>query len=172
MAEVTIEILEAVQDDKPILRNMMQLYQYDLSEIDGTDLGEHGQFTYPYLEHYWTEEGRHAFLVKADGALAGFVLVNRHHYLPGTDQGIAEFFVMRRFRRRGIGRHVAREIFRKFPGHWEVRVLPGNLAAEAFWISTIDQYTGGAFELLPDGFGDWRGPILRLRSGGKSEPAV
>jgi predicted acetyltransferase len=36
---------------------------------------------------------------------------------------ITEFFVMRKYRRQGIGKRVARELFECSPGRWEVADL-------------------------------------------------
>jgi len=53
----------------------MELCQHDYSEYDGADVNEHGLFEYRYIDHYWTDSGRHPFVVRVSGRLAGFVLV-------------------------------------------------------------------------------------------------
>lgn len=78
-----IEVVKAALQEKPILRNLLELYQYDFSEIEGEDVDARGLFGYRYLDRYWMESGRHPFLVKVDGMLAGFVLVSRHYLVPG-----------------------------------------------------------------------------------------
>lgn len=50
---------------------------------------------------------------------------------------------MRGCRRQGIGSAVAHEIWRRFPGRWEVRVLERNQPARAFWEAAADAFTGG-----------------------------
>ena len=83
----------------------MELSAYDFSEFDDADVNQHGLYGYTYFDYYWTEESRTPFFVKAAGNLAGFVLVNEYCYLikePGN-KSIAEFFVMRKYRRKGIG---------------------------------------------------------------------
>ncbi|BAZ51756.1 hypothetical protein NIES4103_44140 [Nostoc sp. NIES-4103] len=69
-----IEVLPASITDKPLIQRMMELYQYDFSEIEGTDLNKHGYFGYPYLDYYWVEADRYPFIVQVDEKLAGFVL--------------------------------------------------------------------------------------------------
>ena len=54
---------------------MMQLYQYDFSEFEGNDLDDHGLFSNKYLDHYWVGENGTPLIVRADGKLAGFVIV-------------------------------------------------------------------------------------------------
>ena len=57
---------------------------------------------------------------------------------------MAEFFVIRGYRRRGIGTEVAHEVWRQFPGRWEVRVMQSNHAAYPFWEHAIAAFTGEA----------------------------
>jgi predicted acetyltransferase len=46
---------------------------------------------------------------------------------------MSEFFVLRRFRRSGVGRDAALQIFRMLPGPWQLRQLTGNPDATKFW---------------------------------------
>lgn len=134
--------------DKTLLRNLMNLYIYDFSEYLGRAIGEHGFFEYPYLDHYWTEgDDRVPFLIRADGEIAGFVLVNDHTKIESRPaRTIAEFFVLRKFRRQGVGEQAARLAFDLFPGPWEVSEIPQNLGAQVFWRRIIDRYTGGQWQ--------------------------
>ena len=117
------EVIEAMLDDKPIIRHLMELYQHDLSEFDGEDVNDHGLFGYIYLDNYWVEDGRFPFLIRVDGKLGGFVLVNQHSYTEEGEYCIAEFFVLRKYRRQGVGRKAAQVVFDKFPVMWEVGEL-------------------------------------------------
>lgn len=157
-----IHVATVARDEKPILRNLLELYLYDTSDLDGCDVGTSGLFGYNHLDHYWVEPERHPFLIRVDGALAGFALVNRHSYLTteGARWCMAEFFVMRRYRGRGVGASAAASVFDRLPGPWEVCQTAANVGAQAFWRKTIHRYTQGQFEetLLTDG--RWAGPIL------------
>jgi predicted acetyltransferase len=129
-----IEIQKASYSHKSILRNLLELCQHDYSEFNGHDIDEHGLFGYSYLDNYWTEPGRHAFLIRAGGRLAGFALVRTLAAEQGeTLYSMAEFFILRKIRRRGIGRDVACRLFDQFPGRWQVSQDPGNRPAQAFW---------------------------------------
>jgi predicted acetyltransferase len=83
--------------------------------------------------------------VKVGDKLAGFILVNQYTYLPESQYSIAEFFIMRKYRKCGIGRQVAVYMFDLFQGRWEVHQLPGNIAGQEFWRSVINAYTKGNF---------------------------
>ncbi len=128
-----IEILPAHVEDKPVLRHLLHLCLHDCSEFNGKDVNEHGLFDYLYLDYYWTEAGRFPFLVRVEGKLAGFVLV-RQLETEGDEPlwQMAEFFIVRKYRRRGIGREVAHRVFGQFEGRWEVTQEEGNLPAQAF----------------------------------------
>ena len=85
-----------------------------------------------YLDEYWNDSDRKAFLFRVDNALAGFALV-----FTGEPHDIAEFFVMRKYRHRGVGAQAAASLFDRFPGRWTVRQLLTNPAATAFWRTAI-----------------------------------
>jgi predicted acetyltransferase len=138
---------------------MMELYQYDFSEFEGTDLDQHGCFGYWYLDHYWVEKGRHPFIVCVDGKLAGFVLVNQHTHIPGNEHSIAEFLILRKYRRRGIGKRVAFHIFDLFPGNWEVGQTESNTVAQQFWRSVVGQYTAVQFAETVLNTESWKGHV-------------
>ncbi|MEP7216190.1 MAG: GNAT family N-acetyltransferase, partial [Anaerolineaceae bacterium] len=131
---------------KAVLRRLLELYHYDFTEFLPLDLNEHGEFGYQYLDHYWApDEGetRLPFLVRADGKLAGFAFVRRKEDGPWK---MAEFFVMRQYRRAGVGAQAARAVFAQCAGAWEVHEVLANTPAQAFWRRIIGEVTGGQFE--------------------------
>jgi predicted acetyltransferase len=102
--------------------------------------------------------------VRADAHLAGFALVHHRSKLSDAEDvwDMAEFFVLRRYRRLGVGMKAAHQAFAMHPGKWEVRQRETNVAATAFWRRAIGAFTGGAFteEQLDDD--RWRGPVQRF----------
>jgi predicted acetyltransferase len=58
---------------------------------------------------------------------------------------MGEFFIARQHRRQGFGNSVATTLFDRFAGAWEVREMPMNTPAQAFWRKIIADYTVGAF---------------------------
>ncbi|MEW6405005.1 MAG: GNAT family N-acetyltransferase [Chloroflexota bacterium] len=137
------DLTPASINDKSVLRNLLELCQHDYSEFNQADVDEHGLFGYKYLDHYWTEQGRYAFLVRVAGQLAGFALVRQ---MDDATHSMAEFFILRKYRRHGLGRRVAHRIFGMFPGAWSVSQEEGNLPAQAFWRRVISDYTDGDYE--------------------------
>src|SRR4030042_5177454 len=163
---MNIEGSPATVVERPVLRHLMELYQYDFSEFDGAERGPIGLYDYPYLDHYWFEPERSPFLVRLDGNLAGFVLVARYNYLTGYKDSwvMAEFFIMRKYRYQGVGEHVARLIFDQFPGDWQVGQITENPAATAFWRKVIARYTHNTFQEHILNNDNWRGPIQTFSS--------
>jgi predicted acetyltransferase len=158
---LNIEIKPANKDERPILRNLMELYQYDFSEYDGSDTGVSGLYDYPCLDHYWVKPKRSPLLVRVGGQLAGFALVARYNYLTGQKDSwvLAEFFVMRKYRHQGVGEYVARHIFNQFPGKWQVAQIPENAPATTFWRKVITRYTQNNFQEHNLNNDHWRGPV-------------
>ena len=146
---MNVEIIPIPEDHQAVLLQLWQLYVYDFSEMDGGDVKEDGRYGSAVdLGEYWRDPRRHPYFVRVDGTLAGFVLVHRRGRLvddPDVTR-MSEFFVMRKYRRRGVGALVATRIFDRFPGRWEVWEIERNVAAQAFWRRVIGRYTGGRFE--------------------------
>lgn len=133
------ELIPAAPEQAPILANLLELYAYDFSEFSELELGADGRFGYKQLPLYWSEPDRHPFLIGIEGRPAGLVLVNRRDAV----WDMAEFFVLRRYRRRGIGSEIAGRVWRRFPGRWQVRVLERNRPAYEFWERAIAGFAGG-----------------------------
>lgn len=157
-----IKLEKATIDQKSILRNLMELYNYDFTEFDPDDVDEHGLYGYKYLDHYWTEENRYPFLIRVNGKLAGFVLVRK----VGTNSfgnniySMSEFFVMKKYRKAGIGKRVANIVFNNFQGEWKVGEIENNFPAQCFWRNVISEYARGQFEEIREV--DWNGPIQKF----------
>lgn len=138
----------ASRDERLVLQNLAQLYLYDFSEVLEMHVGDDGRFGDIDLSAYWTDEWRHAFLLRVEDRLAGFALISERSKITG-ESGVfdmTEFFVLRRFRRRGVGRAAAFAAFDWFRGRWEVRQREENPNATAFWRRTIQEYTLGEYE--------------------------
>jgi predicted acetyltransferase len=141
-----VAVIPAVSSQEPILANLLQLYAHDFSEFHEVELADDGRFHYQHLPLYWREPNRHPFLVRVDERLAGLVLVKQGSEISSNQStwDMAEFFVLRAYRRRGMGTEIAHAIWRRFPGPWEVRVIESNRPAHLFWERAISSFTGCA----------------------------
>jgi predicted acetyltransferase len=139
-----LEIFPALPEQQPILANLLELYIHDFTELQKMELGPDGRFGYPNLPLYWREPGRHPLLIRMDGELLGFALVKTGSEISGSGSvwDMAEFFVLRGYRGRGIGTEIAHEIWKRFPGPWEIRVMQSNRSAHRFWQRAITRFKG------------------------------
>lgn len=153
----SVELVLAVAADVPVLRRLMQLYLYDLATLLHTlvrepawpwDIAPDGTYgDAARIESFWTDPARERYLLRADGVLAGFALVRRGSVWSGPEAWeMSEFFVLGRFRRRGVGAAAARALFDAHPGTWEVAEMAYNTPAQAFWRAVIGAQSGGRFE--------------------------
>lgn len=139
-----VELIPATRADEGRLSNLLELYAHDFSEFSDIEIGDDGRFGYPHLRRYWEEEGRRAFVIKSDGRLAGFAFVMKGSRVSG-DAGawdVAEFFVLRGHRGRGVGREAAHALWSMMRGRWEVRVMETNRAAAEFWARAVAAFKG------------------------------
>ena len=147
-ASETVSLQRATSDADTLLRNLLELYIHDLSDAYPVELGPDGRYGYDKLPLYWLQPAlRHAFLITVGGRVAGFILVTRGSPASDnpTDLDVAEFFVLRAYRRSGVGRQAANALWDSMPGQWVVRVSETNRAGLTFWTAIIRAYTGGVF---------------------------
>jgi predicted acetyltransferase len=130
--------------DRSVLDHLLQLYLHDFSALAplGSRFGEvneDGLFTYePGLDGYWQHSAHVPLLIRADDRIAGFALLNQWSALnQPLDRAVAEFFVLRKYRLASIGTRAARQLFRRYPGRWEVPVADYNPGALKFWRSVV-----------------------------------
>jgi predicted acetyltransferase len=167
-----VSVRSANGSERSLIENLSQYYIYDFSEIEppgSTDLELSAQGDYsplPGLNLYWRNEGFHPLLIRVEEWLVGFALINtRSHYGESIEHNMAEFFVARKHRRRGVATEAVRQILTRYPGRWEVAVAERNLAAKTFWPRAIAAAPNvdGLVRLEGDGE-HWRGPIWSFRA--------
>jgi predicted acetyltransferase/RimJ/RimL family protein N-acetyltransferase len=134
----------ATWEDRPVLSRLLELYQYDLSDVWPQHLNRHGEYGFA-VDRYLRNPLLRAYLAQVDGRHAGFGLVDPDVSLPGNQLWMGQFFVMKAYRRLGVGRLLARHIFDAQRGRWEVGQMPLNLPAQAFWRRVIGEYTQGRY---------------------------
>jgi predicted acetyltransferase len=150
-----------------LLRNLFEHYCYDMSEWFEFDTGADGSYSYNTAS-VWAGEYS-AYLAKIGSSIAGFALIGSGADWLG-DIGawdVHEFFIMRKFRRHGLGQRMATLLWNEHPGEWLVRVLEANVPAVLFWRDVISGYSPSSHreeQRLIDGR-SWR--FFRFVSDGK-----
>jgi predicted acetyltransferase len=119
----------AVHRDATVIANLLELYSHDLREAFSLELGTGARFGYESLPLYWSKpDRRFPFLVRRGNLLVGFALVTRGS--PASDDpnvfDVAEFFVVRRHRRCGVGRRAAFLLWSRVAARWIVRASEAN----------------------------------------------
>ena len=151
-----IEIIPASLEQKAILANLLELYCHDFCDFVDLEIGPDGRFGFSDVDLYWTEPARHPLLIYVDTRLAGFVLIDglSRGSQEETVWDVAQFFILRGYRRAGIGTEVAHQVWKRFPGRWEVRVMVSNEPAYHFWRHAIQSFAGhetGASRVMQGG---------------------
>ncbi len=74
---MNFKLIQASQEYKDVIKNLMQFYIYDFSEYALSVMFKRGLFGgYPCLEDYWKEENhRFPYVIKRDETYVGFALV-------------------------------------------------------------------------------------------------
>jgi len=150
---MNFKLIYASKDCIDVIKNLMQFYIYDFSEYMDYDVEEDGLYkAYPDLEEYWNEKkGMFPYVIKRGEKYVGFVLVKKNK----SDQeyfSVAEFFIMKKYRRSGIGKAAAKQLFTLYKGDWQVHQRESNIPAQEFWRNVINEYTNGQFlERFEDG---------------------
>lgn len=162
--------------DRALLERLLQLYLYEFSliadpDIEPGDIGDDG--TYPYgdddrnlLDQYFDASPSFGYLLKRNGVLAGFALINEWTPtgLP-ADFVVSEFFILHKYHRTGLGHLFAHELFQRHKGQWELGVIEDNKRALAFWQSVLDTGPVTTVEKIKTAPTQWHaGTAFRFRS--------
>ncbi len=161
-----LEVRVADPDERLPVYRMLELYQHDLSDIWDQDLDLHGEYGYA-LDRYWQRSDCWPYVFRVAGQYAGFALVDRRVRIPGDDFWMDQFFVLKKYRRRGVGSAAAIAVLDSHHGRWQIGQMAGNLAAQAFWRRFVASYTrdGYAEEQITTGW--WQGYVQRFSSPGR-----
>jgi predicted acetyltransferase len=158
MAAMRPDCRRAQDDDFTAIERMLELYQYELSDIWEQHLSAEGDYGYDLSPHRQAERFfAHGLWV--DGHPAGFALVAPAVVTRREGCWMEQFFVLKRYRRQGFGAALAAHALAAHPGAWEIGQIPGNRAATAFWRRVIGGLTGGAYEEVEVTEGWWQGTV-------------
>ncbi|CAG8998453.1 MAG: hypothetical protein CENE_00399 [Candidatus Celerinatantimonas neptuna] len=145
-----ISLKKIPKEQRPILENLFPYYVYDMTEFMKWPPNENGQYTFTpsTLDFYWQKSDHTPYFISAGNELAGFVLVRR--YADTQRYDIEQFFVLRKFKRNGIGKKALEQVVKLHPGSWQIRVLLENTGALQFWKSAVTNIMGSQFTLTKE----------------------
>lgn len=152
-------IVPATSDHKPVIANLIQLYLYDMTESMPFPVGPDGRFEYDFLDRFW----RFPHLIYSGTELAGFALVIDECPLTARQPCwfMAEFFVLKAYRRAGVGQAALDAILDAHPGDWHIGVPKANQSAQAFWGRALTPHDPAVQEIIFEGE-DWRLNAFRI----------
>lgn len=156
-----LECRRAVARDFDPIQQMLELYQYELSDLWVQELDAHGRYGYDLSRHRQAERS-FAYVALHDGVYAGFALVAPAAVTRTEGAWMEQFFILKRHHGSGAGRALARHVFAAHPGPWEVGQMPANVAARAFWRKVIGGVTGGAYTEVVVAAGWWQGVVQQF----------
>ena len=144
MPPLNLVISKIGPESGTLLRNLFEHYCHDMSEWFEIDTGADGRYDHD-TSSVWTD-GHDVYLARVGESFAGFAVIG-----SGSEcldeigaHDVREFFIMRRFRRRGVGQSMTTFLWTQHPGVWVVRVLEANAPALLFWRNAISRYSHGS----------------------------
>lgn len=141
MSSATVELMQTGPEHAELIRNLYQFYAYESSDWEQEDVEADGRFYIheAHLARYWQEPQWSANLILVDGFIAGFLLIERSE-LPGLEAlELADLFILKKYRRQGIGRALATQVLTSGEEDWLVRFYGQDEMALAFWRSVLDE---------------------------------
>jgi predicted acetyltransferase len=159
----SLAIYPAQDADRRALGQMLELYQYELSDIWDQDLDRDGLYGYD-VDRFWQDPNCTAYIATIGGNYAGFALVDDQVKVGGGRWWMDQFGVLKKYQRQGVGRALANYVFLDKIGKWEVGQMPDNDRSQAFWRQTIGDFTNGNYTECQITEGWWQGFVQCFES--------
>ncbi len=136
---MTIKLQEVSVLERAKLSNLLELYSYDFSELLDLELGDDGLYGYEHLASYWDDSNRYPYFIFSDEILIGFALIIKGSLIKHDARiwDMSEFFILKKYRRKGLGIQAATELWSTLKGPWQVRVLSHHIEGLQFWEKAI-----------------------------------
>jgi predicted acetyltransferase len=158
---MSLHIHRARDEDFPALQQLLELYQYDLSDIWLQDLDAEARYGFDLTRHKQGTRSR-AYIARLGEQYVGLALTAPAIVTRTEGTWMEQFFILKRYRRTGAGRALARHVLLDNPGLWELGQMPGNALATAFWRAVVGELTGGQFKELQVTEGWWQGLVQQF----------
>lgn len=137
-----LRLIEANEENRPLFERLLQLYLHDVSEFSNAEPHDDGLYCYRDCDDFWSDENKFPFLFMLRGKPAGIILIKSEALNSGATQyEFCDLFVLKCYRRLGIGEEIARMVFGQYQGRWQIRVVEQNDVARSFWRQVMRRYT-------------------------------
>jgi len=163
-----VEIKIATQEQKPVLKWLLELYAEEFSQLNSESAAQKQVFIdSEYVDLFWKKPEWVPVLIFYHDKVAGFALIVSKG--SGGDHNpirvLPEFFVLKRYRHQNVGKQAAFHIFDAFPGRWEVTQSEFNAVGQEFWRKVIQEYTSGEFSETIVSTAEHQGPVQSFDNG-------
>lgn len=131
-----ITIIDAKPQQEELYRNLVNLQFHDLSEFrNNFDILEDGRFVWNFPGCFAPDnQYHHPLLILFENKIVGFLIFSdfkgKHQEV---DFQLVEMFVLKMYRRKGIGKNAIEMIFDKYKGKYHLDVAENNIPALKFW---------------------------------------
>ena len=166
MNQVSVRDSRSARDDRRWIESVYRDYLNDLApSATGIfpALGEIGHRVPDQLMRWYADPSAQIMTILYGDERAGFAMVNqRLRQSVGVgmaaaggapappsatpEYSMAEFFIARPWRRRGIGAQAVRLLLDRFTGQWLITEHLLNVAAVKFWRRVVAAYTGSKYQ--------------------------
>lgn len=147
-----INTKEICKENLNVYLNLAQAYEAEFSSITGKLPTKSGVFEPDTMP----DENHKGFLLFDNEYPIGFCITK----VDASPHDICEFYIIPAKRKKNFGYKLAKFVFEKYPGQWQVRQIVEATAAISFWRRIISQMTNDNYdEEVVDDL-DW-GKVLR-----------
>ncbi|MCM3132721.1 GNAT family N-acetyltransferase [Paenibacillus polysaccharolyticus] len=157
---MNVTIQQITDTTKEQFENLFNYYLYELSAYSQEDIGTKGTFEMEDISPYYKDERLYPYFITCNEKIVGFILVTSPPYVANeVDYSVQELFVLPKYRGSNIAKDAVMQIFKLYPGRYEVGMFKSNLKAVKFWtklISTLDVSVS-----VEDGFIEIQGNVVQ-----------
>jgi predicted acetyltransferase len=128
----------------------MTLFLHDLSEFnEKLELNTtNGLYEFDVFEWFFEKEGLTPFFINKDTMPIGFILLQSG---PFSNQEFADyvlnsFFILRKYRRKGLGKVACTKFFEMYPGRYAISQAQSNIPAIKFRESVYESNSVSVYE--------------------------
>lgn len=146
-----VSLLEIDRSARGVLENLFHYYIYEMSDFLALAPSKEGHFGFnkSQLNIYWQSESHQPYFIYVDQEIAGFILLRKYPPMRSVND-IEQFFVLRRYSKKGVGKEAFKQVTQLTAGKWQIRILLENTNGLQFWKSAISNLVGDDFTLSKD----------------------
>ena len=143
-----VSLLKIEKGARNILENLFHYYVYEMSDFLAIAPNSNGHFCFnkSQFDVYWESESHLPYFIYVNQELAGFVLIRKYPSDPSIND-IEQFFVLRKFKEKGVGKKAFKLVTQLISNKWQIRVLIENSRALHFWKSSVSNIVGQNYTL-------------------------